>query len=166
MDGQEFASRLRLAADASVVFAREFVRETLPDETAFLVFPNQSCDGHPLVGDETIYPQDSLPDGLHMDGGRHHGPWTAGEVVDFLWRDEKVPEWIDVMVEDEDGRRTLVSLRCCGRFTAQEDLLYYRGRETRPFAVKSPYFPPHWESVEASGRFSVRYWKDRRIRPA
>jgi len=158
MDFGTFEARLRAAASQAVECARQLVREALPDEVVFLVYPNQSCDEHPRVGDEVVFPDDSLPDGMPPDG-RHHGPWPIGQVVDFLWRDERVPEWIDIMVQGEDGYRTEVALVCCGRFTAQDDLLYYPGRDTRPFAVKSPILPPGWDSAEGSGKFTLHWRK-------
>ena len=158
MDRGTFEARFRAAASQAVEYARQFVREALPDEVVFSVYPNRSCDHNPLVGGEVVFPDDSLPD------RQHHGPWQVGQVVNFLWRDEKVPEWIDISVEGEDGYRTEIQLLCCGRFTAQDDLLYYPGRDTRPFAVKSPVLPLYWESAEKSGKFSLQ-WRKRSRRP-
>jgi hypothetical protein len=147
-----FEERLRAAGAGAVRFAREYVRQRLPEEVAFRVLPNQSYDGNPRRDDEEVFPDDSLPD------GSYHGPWSAEQVVEFLWRAGKVPEWIDVAVRAEDGRRTLVELRCCGRFTAMEEFLYHRAGGLTPFSIKSPYLPPGWASVEASGRFDL-YWE-------
>jgi hypothetical protein len=116
----------------------------------FRVYPNQSYDGHPRVGDEVVYPDDSLPTDAF------HGPWSVEDAVQFLWRNGKVPEWIDVSVQGEDGRHTLVALKCCGRYTAQEDLLYHRVEGgVAPFSIKSPTLPPGWENVEVSGKFDL-----------
>jgi hypothetical protein len=152
VDRATFEQRLREAARRVVLFAREYVRQPLPDEVAFLVYPNQSFDGNPRVGDESVFPDESLP------GGKFHGPWSEQETVAFLWREGKVPEWIDAAVEAEDGRRSLIALRCCGRFTTSEELLYHRPGGLAPFSIKSPVLPPDWESVEASGRFDL-YWR-------
>jgi hypothetical protein len=142
-----------------VDFARQHVQQALSDDVAFLVYPNQSCDDNPRVGDEVVFPDESLPQ------GHYHGPWSAEQVVGFLWRGGKVPEWIDAAVQAEDGGQTLVSLRCCGRFTAQEELLYHRyPGGVPPFSIKSPVLPPGWESVEASGKFDL-YWREKRTRP-
>ena len=149
MDRSTFEARLRTAAQQAVQFARQYVREVLPDDVAFLVYPNQSCDENPRVGDEEVFPDESLPE------GGHHGPWQVDEVVSFLWRGGKVPEWIDAAVQAVGARHTVVRLLCCGRFTGQDDLLYHRKQGVPPFSVKSPYLPPGWESVEASGRFSL-----------
>jgi hypothetical protein len=152
VDRITFEKRLLTAARRVVLFAREYVCQPLPDEVAFRVYPNQSFDGNPRVGDEVIFPEESLP------GGEFHGPWSAEETVAYLWRDGKVPEWIDAVVEAEDGRRSLVALRCCGRFTASADLLYHRPGGLPPFSIKSPVLPPGWESVAASGRFDL-HWR-------
>src|SRR6185312_451570 len=113
MDRSTFAAHLRTAADQAVLFARQDVQQALPDEVMFLVYPNQSCDDNRRIGDEAIFPDESLPE------GKYHGPWTTEEVVAFLWRHGKVPEWINTAVQAEEGYRSLVGLHCCGRFTAQ-----------------------------------------------
>ena len=73
-----FEARLRTAAGQAVQFARQFVREVLPDDVAFLVYPNQPCDENPRVGDEEVFPDESLPE------GGYHGPWQVDEVVSFV----------------------------------------------------------------------------------
>jgi hypothetical protein len=153
MDRSTFETRLRTAAQQAVQFARQYVREQLRDYVAFLVYPNQSCDEHPREGDEAVFPEESLPK------GRHHGPWQVNEVVSFLWRDGKVPEWIDIAVHSVDVRHTVLRLYCCGRFTGQDGLLYHHSKGVPPFSVKSPDLPPGWESVEASGRFTLDWWQ-------
>jgi hypothetical protein len=152
VDRDTFEERLRTAALRAVQVAREFVWQSLPDATAFLVVPNASFDGNPRVGDEAVFPEESLPE------GEYHGPLPAADAIEFLWRSGKVPEWIDVSVVAEDGLRTLVELRCCGRFTESEDLLYHRSGGVPPFSIKSPMLPPRWEGVESSGRFDL-YWQ-------
>jgi hypothetical protein len=152
VDRCTFEARLRTAAQRAVEFARQYVRQPLPDDVAFFVYPNQSYDGNPRVGDEVVFPDESLPE------GQYHGPWSAEEVLTFLWRQGKVPEWIDAAVQAEDGPQSLIGLRCCGRFTAQEGLLYHRHPDgVPPFSVKSPVLPPGWESIEASGKFDLYY---------
>ena len=152
MDRSTFETRLLEAARHVILFARDHVRQPLPDEVLFRVYPNQSCDDNPRVGDEVVFPDESLPDGQYL------GPWSAGEVVGYLWRDGRVPEWIDAAVESEDVQRSLVGLRCCGRFTASEELLYHRPGGLAPFSIKSPVLPPGWEGFAVSGRFDL-HWR-------
>src|SRR4051794_7020080 len=116
MERALFAHRLDVAAAAARDFARSFVEEMLPDPILFRVRLNQSYDGHPRVGDEQVFPDDSSPgraEALRL--------CRAAEVVETLWRDGKVPEWINATAIGETGTATLVELVCCGRFTAQED---------------------------------------------
>jgi hypothetical protein len=151
VDRCTFEERLREAGRRVVLFAREHVLQQLPDDIAFRVYPNQSFDGNPRVGDEVVFPDESLAAGEFL------GPWSADEVVEYLWPASKVPEWIDAAVVSEDGQRSLIGLRCCGRFTASEELLYHRPGGFAPFSIKSPELPPGWESVEASGRFDLQW---------
>jgi hypothetical protein len=149
-----FEQRLATAAHGAVQFARTFVQQQLPDEFALLIVPNCSYDGNPRVDDEEVYQHDALPE------GRSHGPWSVADAVAFLWRAGKVPEWIDLHVVAEDGLRSLVELRCCGRFSASEDLLYHQYGGLAPFQVVSPPLPPGWQGAEVSGRFDL-YWERR-----
>ncbi|MBL8851813.1 MAG: hypothetical protein JNG89_19215 [Planctomycetaceae bacterium] len=154
MDRAIFRERLRQAAETAVEFARRHVHQQLPESKLFLVYPNQSYDGNPLVGDEVVFPDDSL------DRDQCHGPWTPARAVEFLWRSSRVPEWIDLAVQSEDGQHTHVALRCCGRFTASDELLYHHQSGIPPFSVKSPVLPPGWKSIEESGRFDL-YWRQK-----
>jgi len=152
VDRGVFEERLSEIGRRVVLFAREHVVQQLPDEVEFRVYPNQSYDDNPRVGDEIVFSDESLPNGEFL------GPWSAEEVVEYLWRSGKVPEWIDAGVESEDRLRSLIGLRCCGRFTASEDLLYHRPGGFAPFSIKSPVLPPGWEGVEVSGRFDL-HWR-------
>jgi hypothetical protein len=152
MERDLFRIRLQTASKQATEFAREYITQSLPECLAYLVLPNQSCDNQKSVGDEVVFPEESLPD------GEHHGPWQLDETVSFLWRECKVPEWIDIAVYAEDERYTLLELRCCGRFTSQEELLYHRPGGLAPFSIKSPVLPPGWMSVDVSGKFDL-YWR-------
>jgi hypothetical protein len=136
-----------------LLFARKYVLQRLPDDVAYRVYPNQSYDGNPRVGDEVVFPDESMPEGEFLD------PWSAEEVVEYLWRGGKVPEWIDARVESEDGQRTFVALACCGRFTASEELLYHRPGGLAPFSINSPIFPPGWKGVEVARRFDLHWMR-------
>jgi len=157
MDRHLFERHFHTAADQTRRFARQFVEQALPDQLAFRVYPNQSYDGNPRVGDEEVFPEETLADGCF------HGPWSITEVIGFLWRNGKVPEWVDVAVESEDACRTMIALRCCGRFTSQEELLYHRPGGCPPFSIKSPYFPPGLWNVEEQGKFDL-HWREKQTR--
>jgi hypothetical protein len=152
VDRSTFETRLREAGHRVLLFARGYVLQQLSDDVAYRVYPNQSYDGNPRVGDEVVFPDDSMPEGEFL------GPWSGEQVVEHLWRAGKVPEWIDARVESEDGQRTFIALECCGRFTASEELLYHRPGGLAPFSIKSPFLPPGWKGVEAAGRFDL-HWR-------
>jgi hypothetical protein len=52
---------------------------------------HSSYDGNPRVGDEVVYPEDGAYD--KADAGNDCG---EEEVVEVLWREGRVPEWINV----------------------------------------------------------------------
>jgi hypothetical protein len=154
MDKAEFAKLFHEASAASVSFARTFVSDYLPDSTIYEVFPNQSYDGHPLHPDERVFPEDELPrDEFHL--------MNADQVIEFLWRDGMVPEWIDLSVVSTAGQQTVVELFCCGRFTANNDLLYYNHANLGPFGVKGPALPRAYDADNPK-RFALFNPRERR----
>src|SRR6266545_31226 len=95
------------------------VLEVLPEAMRFRVLLNQSNDDIvPLRLGEVVFPQDSgRIRALHACDAR--------TVVDELWRDGRVPEWVDLSVVDVRRKSTAVEMLCCGRFTDDESLLYH-----------------------------------------
>jgi hypothetical protein len=150
MDRSEFERRLVLAARQAIEFAATMVRQKLPAFQQFLISPNQSYDGNPLEDDQELFPEDSLPP------GKTHGPVGAAAAADWLWRQGKVPEWIDVRAFDADASSTTLWLTCCGRFTALTGRLYHTEAGNPPFHVTGPSLPTfEWKSVERDGRFDL-----------
>jgi hypothetical protein len=136
MDRDVFLDRLRRATRRSRACAAGLVVDTLPDADVYRVVLNCSYDGNPLHPDEVVFPADV------EKHGRRVGPLAAEEVVSLLWRDRRVPEWIDIVVSATDERATHFTLDCCGRFTSAEALLYYDWTDAAPFGVKGPAYPP------------------------
>jgi hypothetical protein len=155
MNRETFQEHLLRAAELAVSFARKYVLNDLPDQVVFLVHPNQSCDENPRRGDEETYPDDSQKDDQPLTFT------TAEAVVDYLWRNEKVPEWIDINVEREDGTHTYLQLICCGRFSSMEELMYHRDGGVPPFSIKSPNLPPGYDTSEAETRKFDVNWQDK-----
>ena len=147
IDRDVFERQLLAAVEDSVAFAGTIVRSSLPAALRFLIEPNASYDWQPLVEDQRLYPDDSLPAGERL------GPLTFEEVLHWMWRDGKVPEWVEVAVCGIDAHHTYLSLICCGRFTGITERLYYQNG-LRPFGIKSP-LPVGWRSVEEDGRFDL-----------
>lgn len=134
MTFDDLAARFDTATAACVAFARTLVWDELPEAKTYRVFPNQSHDAR-LKPDEVVYPEDTLREGVYLAMSRD-------AALRFLYRNGRVPEWIDVSVGAADREFTYVNLLCCGRFTANDERLYYRSRGQGPFGIKSPNFPP------------------------
>lgn len=79
------------------------------------------------------------------------GPLKADAVVSLLWRDHRVPEWIDISVWEADMHLTHFDLMCCGRFTAESHRLYYNWTDVPPFGVKGPAYPARIALSAAKG---------------
>lgn len=141
-----FAARLRDAAAVARDFARRFVEEPLPDPVVFRVRLN-SYDGDSRVGDEVVFPEDGS-----FERAEALASCDEEQVIETLWRAGRVPEWIDVSVIGETETATRVQLLCCGRFTAQDDLLYHAHEARPPFRVTGPVLPIGYEDGQ---RFSL-----------
>ena len=136
MEREVFAQRFRDASAKARDFARKFVEESLPDAMVFRVTLNASYDGHPLH-DEQVFPED---DTVRVARTLH----TSDDVVQLLWRDGLVPEWVNLDVVGEIGRATVLEVVACGRFTANLALLYHEHEGFPPFHVLGPALPPGW----------------------
>jgi hypothetical protein len=154
-----FSERLQYAASAARDFASRFVQEQLPPTLQFNVYLNRSYDGNALVGDQVVFPDDRSILQAQLDR------LSANDVITLLWRDGRIPQWIDISVETViEHSVTIVALLCCGRYTGIEAQLYHQGSHA-PFHVVGPPLPPGWNSVEQSGRFSLNWRPSSWARP-
>lgn len=154
MTQADFLEHLRAASRQCADLTRTLVTNPLPNRFLYLVLPNQSYDGNPLHRDEVVFPGDTLRPGMMPC------PRDEAEIVDYLWRDGQVPEWIDVLVRRAAPEYTFFKLECCGRFTANDALLYYRDGGCPPFGVKGTVLPSGWKSIEENGRFDLN-WREK-----
>ncbi|MFN0020270.1 MAG: hypothetical protein ACKVP0_18570 [Pirellulaceae bacterium] len=138
MTRDRFRDLFILATERVLEFTRTFVIQEIPETPRYRVRCNKSHDVAHDGTSLTAFPQDSLP------GQEFHGPWTGVAVIDFLWRDGRVPQWIDVSVVDVEGDTTFIELYCCGRYVAEEERMYYSPK-MGPFGVKGPPLPPSWD---------------------
>ncbi len=146
MQRDVFERRLLAASVCARDFARTFVEEPLPDAMRFDVHLNSSYDGN--AGPEVrLFPEDSSERSALRTKDS-----SSFEVVDLLWRDGLVPEWVDLTVEGETGDATLVEVLACGRFSGDETTLYYTWTDHAPFGPKGPALPVGY--VEGQ-RFSI-----------
>jgi hypothetical protein len=149
MDSDLFLARFRQALMVARDFARQFVEEPLPDEVRCRLQLNSSYDGNPLHEDETVFPDDSAP-----ERDSELASILVEEAAAVLWRGDKVPEWVNVSVVGKTEQCTVIEVDSCGRFTANDDLLYHAREGRPPFHVLGPALPlNHVDGV----RFSVFY---------
>lgn len=140
MDREQFVQRFRQAAARAHDFARQFLIEDLPETLRFQVALNSSFDDNPLRPDERVFPDDgSAEKRLATLRCSEH------EVIELLWRDGLVPEWVDLTVSRRLRDATLIETRCCGRFTANEALLYHEREGYPPFHVTGPWLPNDYQ---------------------
>lgn len=141
-----FAERLRAAVIDARDFARTLIVEDLPDAVVLRVEPNASYDGNPLHPAEKVFPGDSRIDLASL------AACSEEQVVDLLWREGAVPEWINVTVVGVVPDATVIELLSCGRFTSDETLLYHEHEGRPPFHVLGPTLPVSWSEGQ---RFSI-----------
>lgn len=145
MDRETLAEHLADAAAEAVSFGQEFFNRPLPPRIRFNVMPNQSYDANLRPG-EVTFPDDSHPRVAMALRGV-----PTEHVVDFCWREGRVPEWVNVSVDAAHSGTTFVRLECCGRFTDDSALLYHEREGRPPFHAVGPALPPGYQSGE---RFS------------
>lgn len=144
MDRALFRTRFDRAATLARDFARTFIEEPLPDEASFHLELNSSYDAGSSA-ELHVFPGDSIR-------GAHLLRMDLEQAVDELWRDGMVPQWIDVSVVGETEETTLIHVTCCGRFTADDALLYHQQSQIPPFHVTGPILPV---GHEHGRRFSI-----------
>ena len=152
MKRETFREHFERAAARAFELARSMVRNHLPPLHDYSVHLNQSHDDHPLRPGECVFPDDVARLGEIV------GPLDADAVVNLLWRDGLIPEWIDISVEDADSELTHFTLLTCGRFTDRAEHLYYSDTDVCPFGIKSPVLPPYWQ--KSNGPFELP-WRGR-----
>ncbi len=151
MTRDEFGALFLECTKRCVAFAREFVHDSLPDDVIYRIYPNASYDEHPLQSDEVVFPEDTLRD------ANKFRLMNFGDAVAFLYRDGRVPEWVDMSVKATTRSQTVIALMCCGRFTANRERWYYERWNQGPFACKSPVIPARF-GIEGDPRQQGKFW--------
>jgi hypothetical protein len=113
-------------------------------------------DKNPLSSEERLFPDHEIPQ-IDRDV-----PYSTQAVVDRLWREGFVPEWIDVTPYEVDDTYFYFQLRCCGRFTMDEDHLYHRKEGYPPFHCFGPALPGSNYDLQTDGQFDLHHFRDKR----
>lgn len=73
--------------------------------------------------------------------------------MDLLYRKNKIPIWIDIKVLKSNRNSTTFNLFCTGRYSDNEEELYYNDTGSGPFGIKGPTFPIGYK---AGKKFSLK----------
>lgn len=147
---EAFEKNLISATQHALEFARTLVVNMLPDKIRYIVYLGASYDGNPLEEGEQTFPDDYAE--------RSRCFLDSTEVVELLWREGKVPEWINVSVESEYGEATNVKLECCGRYSNNIAHIYHAHEGRAPFHVLGPPMPPGHDLSEKGKKYEL-YWE-------
>ena len=131
MNKPDFLFLLLGASFASFKFAKEFVKNDLKPEFKYDLELNVS-NNNPELKQFDIYPEDN---------GKKYFDLTDKEVTEILWRNNKIPVWIDISVAKSDRKKTTFRLICAGRYSDDKNEFYYKDRGSGPFGIKSPDLP-------------------------
>ncbi|MDX2360859.1 MAG: hypothetical protein QNK23_08640 [Crocinitomicaceae bacterium] len=131
MTKPEFLLRLQEAGNRALKFAESYVLTELKPSFKYDV------ELLPLShGSDTSQPQNNPQDKVRMELGL-----TDKEVVDLLYREGKIPIWININVLKSGTTETTLSLTCTGLYSDDESKYYYNEKHGGPFGIKSPVLP-------------------------
>ncbi|MTH16822.1 hypothetical protein [Flavobacterium sp. LC2016-01] len=131
MTREEFLFHLKGASFMALKFAENYVKDKLATDFKYnLLFTSANMSGDASKFD--IYPEDD---------GSIKSNLTDNEVVDLLYRKNKVPIWIDISVLESNRKNTILHLACAGRYSNNKEDYYYKNDGSAPFGVKSPTLP-------------------------
>lgn len=153
---EHFARHLELSTAAVRKNIARFCWNDVPGENRYFVLLNSSFDGNPLAPGEHLFPDHDVQ---QLDS---RVPRTADEVVERLWRASKIPEWINITPHEVDGKFLYSELRCCGRFTDDDTLLYHMGEGYPPFHRLGPALPVNYRELKHGEKFDLHCCRDRK----
>ena len=135
MTKPEFLFHLKGSSIIALKFAENYVKNKLTTDFKYDVKLNVSQDNANLKGFD-IYIEDNGVVKLDL---------FDNEVVDLLYRNGKIPVWIDISVLKSDGKTTTFNLLCTGRYSDNKNEYYYNNNGSGPFGIKSPAFPINYK---------------------
>ena len=127
----EFKNNFTKSTDQAVKFGQEFISNRISNHVTYDIEFNSSHDKSHVGFD--VY---------KIDDERIDCNLSFEEVVRRVYRDGKVPAWIDISIVKSGRRNTRLNLLCAGRYTDKIEDLYYVSQGTHPFGIKSPLLPP------------------------
>lgn len=131
MKKEEFLFRLQSASLIALKFAERYVKDKLVTDFKYNVILTVAGN---IVGTKQfdIYPEEKDIIRLNL---------TDNEVVDLLYRNNKIPIWIDISVLKSSRKSTTFNLLCSGKYSDDNEDYYYNQNASGPFGIKGPKFP-------------------------
>lgn len=118
MTKEEFLFRLQGASFLALKFAENYVKNKLYTEFRYdvtLIKPeNRSKEFHEIREDEA---------------------------ADLIFKEGRVPTWIDISVSKVKKKQTIINLLCSRDYSDKKEDLYYTEGGSEPFGIKSPILP-------------------------
>jgi len=148
MNLQTFITAFNRAANDCRQFARRFVLEELPES---LRFDFGAARGKPDAGGKIKYRGGRL---LTPEDLRGVDAVTARK---YLWVDGRIPVWVNMHVLFADAEHTYIEIHAGSVHTDDDSALYYADAGNPPFHILGPALPRDWQSLGASGRFSLHW---------
>lgn len=131
MTKEEFLFHLQGASFIALKFAENYVKDKLTTNFKYnLLFTEANRSGD--IDQFDIYPEDDNILKLNL---------TDNEVVDLLYRKNKIPIWIDISVLESNRKNTILHLASAGRYSDNKEEYYYKHNGSAPFGIKSPTLP-------------------------
>ena len=140
MTKQEFLFHLQGASLVSLKFAENYIKNKLTTDFKYNVILNASTD-NPNLTQFDIYPEDNKKMKLDL---------TDNEVVELLYRNGKVPVWIDINVLKSNRKSITFNLLCAGRYSDDKKEYYYEHREERLAKEKAERATPEGKAKKAA----------------
>lgn len=138
MTKQEFSFHLQEASLLALKFAERYVKNKLTTDFKYNVIFTPAH--HTIYSDLfDFYPEDEGIIKLNL---------TENEVIDLLYRNNKIPVWIDINVLKSSKKSTTFNLLCAGRYSDNKEEFYYKENGSAPFGVKSPQLPINYKEGE------------------
>ncbi|MNX70350.1 hypothetical protein D3C86_1015970 [compost metagenome] len=135
MTKQEFLFHLHGASLVALKFAERYVKDKLTTDFKYnVIFTPSHQTINPSHFD--FYPEDEGIIKLNL---------TDNEVVNLLYRNNKIPIWIDISVLKSSRKSTTFNLLCAGRYSDSKEEFYYRSDGSAPFGIKSPTLPINYK---------------------
>lgn len=114
------------ASFASFTFAKRYLKNKLKSELKY---------------DLELLTSSEERNERHPRGSITHINLTDKEAVEILYKEGKLPVWIDISVSKSNRKFTTLNLLCSDYYTKDKNKFVYDKQGSGPFGIKSPDLP-------------------------